>query len=174
MVMKLKEYLDLREPGAELTCWDKDVDSEFYFYAKEPKEVPDKDFPNVDKCMERFAEVLDVKTIYDNGVVVNLYEILEHPDIIQYAKDNFYEEYQYEDDSDLQMLLFDDNVTNISQGYEEFSRMMVECLDLVYSPERNIEAEEKKKPLSSQISAAEAKVTDQPSESISPDKEPSI
>jgi len=138
--MKLKEYMALCEPGTEITCWDKDVDSEFYFYTKEEgkKSFIDKEFPNVDKCMVRLAEVLDVVKIHDGGIEVNLYEVLNHPKIIQYAKENFYEEHQYEDDADIAMLLFDDNDKNISQGFEEFSRMMVECLDEVFGFENEL------------------------------------
>lgn len=140
--MKLKEYMALCQPGTEITCWDKDVDSEFYFYVKETdnKLLYGDDFPNVDKCMKRLTEILDVVKIHDTGVIeVNLYEKLEHPEVIRYAKENFYEEHQYEDDAGVVMLLFDDNDKNISQGFEEFSRMMVECLDLAYGPEKTID-----------------------------------
>lgn len=139
--MKLKEYMSLCEPGTEITCWDKDVDSEFYFYTKEAgeKSLYGKEFPNVDKCIERLAEVLDVVSIHDGGVEVNLYEKLEHPEIIRFAKENFYTENQYEDDSGVVMLLFDDNDKNISQGYEQFSGMMVKCLDLVYGSDKVVE-----------------------------------
>lgn len=140
--MKLKDYMDLVEPGTEITCWDKDVDSEFYFYVKETddKLLYGENFPNVDKCMKRLTDILDVVKIHDTGVIeVNLYEKLEHPEVIRYAKENFYEKHQYEDDADVVMLLFDDNDKNISQGFEEFSRMMVECLDLAYGPESTLD-----------------------------------
>ena len=141
--MKLKEYMQLVEPGAEITCWDKDVDSEFYLYA--PVEGKNSsfgdDFKNLDKYMERLPEFLDVKKIHDGGIEVNLYEVLEHPQIIEYAKEHLYDTRQYENDAGVTMLLFDDNVTNISQGYDEFSRCMIECLDLAYNPEKLIEAE---------------------------------
>lgn len=137
--MKLKEYLALREPGAEVTCWDKDVDSEFYFYNKEPgeKTLYGDDFPNVDKCVELLAEHLDVVKIRDKGIEVNLYELLENPKIVEYAKKNMFEEHQYEDDSDVVMMLFDDNVKNFSNGYEGFSELMVKCLNEAFGEEHN-------------------------------------
>lgn len=128
--MKLKEYLDLREPGAEVTCWDRDIDSEFYFYTKESgeKTLYGKDFPNVEKCDELLKEYLDVVAIRKDGIMVNLYEFLDNPAIISFAKEHMFEEHQYEDDSDVVMMLFDDNVKNFSNGYEGFSELMVQCL----------------------------------------------
>lgn len=129
--MKLKEYMALCEPGTEITCWDKDVDSEFYFYTKEEGEKSDldKEFPNLDKCMEVLPEYLDIVKIHKTGVEVNLYELLDNPKIIEFAKRNLFEVHQYEDDSDVVMMLFDDNVNNISQGFEGFSELMVQCLN---------------------------------------------
>lgn len=128
--MKLKEFMALCEPGTEITCWDKDVDSEFYFYTKEEgkKSRLDEEFPNVDKCEKMLAEHLDIVKIHDGGIEVNLYELLENPKIIEFAKKNMFEEHQYEDDGDVVMMLFDDNVNNISQGFEGFSELMVQCL----------------------------------------------
>ena len=122
--------------------------------------------------MDRLPEVLDVTKIHDNGIEVDLYEKLNHPSIIEYAKKKFYEEYQYSSDLDVVMLLFDDNVINISQGYETFSKMMVECLDMAYPPEKNIV--DKKQSLSSKIQAAELKSAKQVPDKNSPEKEPSI
>lgn len=142
--MKLKEYLSLMEPGAELTCWDRDVDSEFYFYTKNDGErsLYDEDFPNVNKCEEMLEELLDVVCIRSDGIEVNLYELLEHPDVIKFAKANMFEEHQYEDDSDVSMLLFDDVVKNLSNGYEEFSKLMVQCLNYAFLGEKAKEAKE--------------------------------
>lgn len=132
--MKLREYLESMEPGSELTCWDKDVDSEFYFYAKdtEEKEEQDEDFWAVDACMDKLAAMLDVLEVRERGVVVNLYDMLDHNKVIQFAKDNFYLPHQYEDDEDIVMLLFDDNDSNITNGFFEFSRDMVKCLEQAY------------------------------------------
>lgn len=134
--MKLREYMERLEPGSELTCWDTVVDSEFYFYSKDPEEEPeqDEDFLAVDICMERLAAMLDVVKIHEHGVEVNLYDLLDHPMVIQFAKDNFYGPHQYEDDDDIVMLLFDDNDSNISNGFIEFSKDMVRCLEQAYGP----------------------------------------
>ena len=129
--MKLREYMALCEPGTEITCWDKDVESEYYFYTKEvgEKSLNGKDFPYVDKCEKLLSEHLDIVKIHDNGVEVNLYELLENSKIIEFAKKNMFEEHQYEDDSDVVMMLFDDNVNNFANGYEGFSELMVQCLN---------------------------------------------
>ena len=139
--MKLKDYMNLSGPGAEITCWDKDIDSEFYFYTKEIGEstLYGKDFPNVERCTERWADILDVVKIHDRGVEVNLYEKLEHPKVIEFAKENFYTENQYEDNDAIAMLLFNDNNSNFSNGYEQFSGMMADCLDMVYGPAKEAE-----------------------------------
>ena len=135
--MKLKEYLEKMGPGEELTCWDTVVDSEFYFYSKDEDDEDlelDVDFAAVDACMDKLAARLDVVKIHDGGVEVNLYEMLEHPKVIQFAKDNFYLPHQYEDDDDIVMLLFDDNDSNITNGFIEFSKDMVQCLEQAYGP----------------------------------------
>ncbi len=137
--MKLREYMNLVAAGAEVTCWDRDIDSEFYFYKKEVGEKPDKDFPNYDKCMEKFCDVLDVVSIQNGGIEVNLYEVLENPKIVEFVKKEYYEEYQYDDDADVSMMLFDDNVTNFSNGYEEFSKLMVRGLDEAFGPEKSVD-----------------------------------
>ena len=137
--MKLKEYMSNCPPGDEITCFDKDVDSEFYFYTPDGDELKDSDFPNYDACLNKLTEILDVVAIHDYGVEVNLYDYLDNASVIQYAKDNFYEEYQYSDDSDVVMLLFNDNVSNISQGFEIFSGSMVACLNEAYSVEQSVE-----------------------------------
>lgn len=145
--MKLKEYLELREPGAEVTCWDRDIDSEFYFYTKESgeKTLYGKDFPNVERCEELLKEHLDVVAIRNDGITVNLYELLDNPAIVKFAKEHMFEEHQYEDDSDVVMMLFDDNVSNFSNGFEGFSKLMVQCLTEVYGEDLNKGVEQVKK-----------------------------
>ena len=136
--MKLKEYMSLRDPGDEVTCWDTVIDSEFYFYNKEvgEKSLYGVDSPNLEKCDELLRELLDVVKIHDRGIEVNLYELLENPKVIEFAKKHMFEEHQYEDDDDVVMMLFDDNVKNISYGFEGFSELMVQCLNYAYGPER--------------------------------------
>ncbi|MBQ8248112.1 MAG: hypothetical protein IJZ42_13370 [Lachnospiraceae bacterium] len=137
--MKLKEYMNMRDPGDEVTCFDRDIDSEFYFYNKEvgKQSLFDKDFPNVNRCDELMKELLDVVKVHDHGIEVNLYELLDNPKVIDYAKKNMFEEHQYKDDSDVVILLFDDNVKNFSYGYEGFSELMVDCLIQAYLPEQS-------------------------------------
>lgn len=139
--MKLKEYMVLREPGDEVTCWDKDVDSEFYFYNKEVGEssLYGDDFPYANKCDELLREHLDVVKIRDDGIEVNLYELMENPKVIEFAKKYMFNPTQYKDDSDVSMMLFDDNVSNFSNGFENFSEMMVSCLNYAFGLDKVIE-----------------------------------
>ena len=127
--MKLKDYMELRFPGDEITCFDNVVNSEFYFYKKEVGEKPDPNFPNVDKIQDYLIEHLEIHNIGDSGVTVGLYELLENPNVVGFAKEKLYEKNQYGDDNDVVMLLFDGMVKNLSFGYEEFSKKMMECFD---------------------------------------------
>lgn len=68
--MKLYEYLDLMPEGEELTVWDKDYDMETYFYGGEPED-------EWDKAMSDLSKLLTVEEIKNNGVTVNLSEIIE-------------------------------------------------------------------------------------------------
>lgn len=69
--MKLYEYLDLMPEGEELTVWDKDYDMETYFYRGK---TDDK----WDKVMSDLSKLLTVEEIRNNGVTVNLSEIIEN------------------------------------------------------------------------------------------------
>lgn len=69
--MKLYEYLDLMLEGEELTVWDKDYDVETYFYGGEHDD-------KWDKTMYDLSKLLTVEEIRNNGVVVNLSEIIEN------------------------------------------------------------------------------------------------
>ena len=133
--MKLKEYLDLVTDNWELTCWDNVIDSEFYMYKKDTDDEPDLDFPNVEKLMDYLKENLEIKEIHTDGVTVGLYELLDHPDIITFAKQNLYEPYQYSSNDDVVELLFNDMLVNISDGYENLSGKMLEAFDLAYPME---------------------------------------
>lgn len=77
--------------------------------------------------MDYLIVYLEIKGIYKNGVWVNLYELLDNPQIIEYAKAHLYSDEQYESDDDVVELLFDDMVGNINNGYEEFSEEMMKC-----------------------------------------------
>lgn len=69
--MKLYEYLDLMPEGEELTVWDKDYDVEIYFCGGKP------DY-KWDKAMYDLSKLLTVEEIRNNGVIVNLSEIIEN------------------------------------------------------------------------------------------------
>lgn len=133
--MKVKDYMEKADVDFELTCWDSVVDSEFYLYRKDEPSEYDKEFPNVEKCMDYLMENLEVVKIHKHGVEVNLYEMLDKPAIIQYAKDNMFVEWQYDCDEDVVMMLFDDMISNINNGYEGLSRMFMEAFSLVEQTE---------------------------------------
>ena len=69
--MKLYEYLTLMPEGEELTVWDKDYDMETYFYGGEP-------YNKWDKAMSDLSKLLTIEEIKNNGVTVNLSEIIEN------------------------------------------------------------------------------------------------
>ena len=69
--MKLYEYLNLMPEGEELTVWDKDYDMETYFYGGEPCN-------KWDKAISNFSKLLTIEEIRNNGVTVNLSEIIEN------------------------------------------------------------------------------------------------
>ena len=68
--MTLYEYLDLMPEGEELTVWDRDYDMETYFYGGNPDD-------KWDKAMSDLSKLLTVEEIRNNGVTVNLSEIIE-------------------------------------------------------------------------------------------------
>lgn len=126
--MKLYEYLNQMDASDELTCWDNIFDSEFYFYKNMYASKEDiKEYPNLKKCMDYLIVNLEIKGIDKNGVWVNLYELLDNPQIIEYAKAHLYSDEQYESDDDVVELLFDDMVGNINNGHEEFCEEMMKC-----------------------------------------------
>ena len=68
--MKLYDYISLMPDGEELTVWDKDYDMETYFYGGEPED-------KWDKAMSDLSKLLTVEEIKNDGVTVNLSEIIE-------------------------------------------------------------------------------------------------
>ena len=128
--MKLYEYLNQMDASDELTCWDNTLDSEFYF-SKDMEET-DEDNPYYSKCMNYLIEHLEIKGIDSNGGVwVDLYGLLDNPQIIKYAKEHLYVKGAYEDDADIVEMLFDEMVLNISAGYETFSKKMMQCFEML-------------------------------------------
>lgn len=69
--MTLYDYLNLMPEGEELTVWDKDYDMETYFYGGKPDDA-------WDKAMSDLSKLLTVAEIRNNGVTVNLSEIIEN------------------------------------------------------------------------------------------------
>lgn len=69
--MKLYDYISLMPDGEELTVWDKDYDMETYFYNNKPDD-------KWDKAMSDLSKLLTVEEIRNNGVIVNLSEIIEN------------------------------------------------------------------------------------------------
>lgn len=68
--MKLYDYLSLMPEGNELTVWDKDYDIEIYFYS-------DKLDDKRGKSMWELTEILDIVQINENGVIVNLADVIK-------------------------------------------------------------------------------------------------
>lgn len=69
--MKLYDYIKLMPEGEELTVWDKDYDTETYFYGGNPDD-------KWDKSMSDLSKLLTIEEIRNNGVTVNLSEIIEN------------------------------------------------------------------------------------------------
>ena len=69
--MTLYDYLNLMPEGEELTVWDKDYDMETYFYGGKPDDA-------WDKAMSDLSQLLTITEIRNNGVTVNLSEIIEN------------------------------------------------------------------------------------------------
>ena len=112
--MKLAKYMERFIDGSELTCWDNTIDSEFYMYKPEGNKEIDPEFANVDACMTFLRNNLEVIKANNRGVLVNLYDLLDKPEIIAYAKENMFNPEQYKDDSDVVEMLFDDMIININ------------------------------------------------------------
>ena len=69
--MTLYDYLKLMPEGEELTVWDKDYDIETYFYGGKPDD-------KWDKAMSDLSKLLTIEEIKNNGITVNLSEIIEN------------------------------------------------------------------------------------------------
>ena len=70
--MKLYDYLALMGEGIELTVWDRDYDTESYFYGGTKAE------DSWEKSMIELSKLLTVEAIHPNGVTVNLSEVIEN------------------------------------------------------------------------------------------------
>lgn len=69
--MKLYQYLNLMPEGEELTVWDREYDMETYFYGGKPND-------KWDKALSDLSKLLTVTEIRNNGVTVNLSEVIEN------------------------------------------------------------------------------------------------
>lgn len=67
--MTLYEYLE-QTTDWEVTVWDKDYDLETYFYKTDGKD-------RWDKAMNELAKLLTISRFSKDGLVVNLYEVIE-------------------------------------------------------------------------------------------------
>lgn len=146
--MKLKDYIELYSGNDEIVCFDKDIVGEYYFYKEMLTGKPDPDFPNVFSFNKYLIEHLDIKNIHERGITLNLYEYLNKPTMIAFAKENLYTEDQYEDNEDVALLLYDDVVLSISHGYEDFSATMLKYFednDIAFQLARRKAAEEAKR-----------------------------
>ena len=72
--MTLYDYLKSCEVGTEVTVWDKDYDIESYFYSEDETE----DLDSWDESMIELSKLLNVEKVKENGVVVNIAEIIEN------------------------------------------------------------------------------------------------
>lgn len=82
--MKLLDYLKTVEAGSEITVWDNTYDIEVYFYTFAKYHHKDE----WDKAMDRFASKLDVVAIKEDGVIVNMYDLIDKN--VSNIKDLFY------------------------------------------------------------------------------------
>ena len=82
--MKLIDYLRKVEAGSEITVWDNTYDIEVYFYSF----AKYKRLDDWDKAMNDFAKKLEIIEIKDDGVIVNMYDLIDKN--ISNLKDLFY------------------------------------------------------------------------------------
>lgn len=146
--MKLKDYIAIYADDDEIICYDKDIVGEYYFYKEMLTGKPEPDFPNVYAFNKYLIEHLDIQNIHQRGITLNLYEFLNKPTMIDFAKEKLYTKDQYENNEDVALLLYDDVLTTISQGIEEFSETMVKYFennDKVFQFMRKKELEEAKR-----------------------------
>lgn len=112
--MTLLEYIKTRPEGDEITVWDDTYDTEVYFYNQNDDAW--------DKAMMKLASKLDVLETHDDGVVVDLYELLD-ANIENLEKSNLF----YDTDVDAIM----DDIDSILAGNvsESWLIKFVDCLN---------------------------------------------
>lgn len=112
--MTLKEYLLQTSEGDEITVWDDTYDIEVYFYNQTGDAW--------DNAMMDFADKLEVVNVSNNGVTVNMYEVIENNIDALEASDLFI-------NPDVDSIM--DDMENILAGYvsEEWLVKFVSCLN---------------------------------------------
>lgn len=111
--MTLKDYLSEWPEGEEITVWDRDWDMEVYFY----NQVNDA----WDRAMMDLASKLNVVDVRNDGVIVDLYDLIERNSRALEASNLFY-------DPDTDAIMEDmDNILagNVS---EQWLKKFVSCL----------------------------------------------
>jgi hypothetical protein len=111
--MTLKEYIRTCPEGDEITVWDNDWDMETYFYNQTDDAW--------DRAMMKLADKLTVIDVRDDGVIVNLYELIERNQPALEESGLFY-------DADVDAIMED--MDNILAGYvsENWLVKFVNCL----------------------------------------------
>lgn len=72
--MTLYDYLKACKDGEEVTVWDRDYDIESYFY----NETNTEDLDLWNESMIELSKLLNVEKVQNNGVIVNLAEVIEY------------------------------------------------------------------------------------------------
>ena len=111
--MTLKNYLLECPEGEEITVWDRDWDMEVYFYNQTDDAW--------DRAMMGLASKLNVVDVRNDGVIVDLYDLIERNQPALEESGLFY-------DADVDAIMED--MDNILAGYvsEEWLEKFVSCL----------------------------------------------
>lgn len=111
--MTLKEYILQAPEGDEITVWDKDYDMEVYFYNQTDDAW--------DRAMMDLASKLNVVNVSDNGITVDLSDLIERNQPALEASDLFY-------DADVDAIM--DDMENILAGgvSENWLVKFIDCL----------------------------------------------
>ena len=111
--MTLKDYLLGCPEGEEITVWDRDWDMETYFYNQTNDAW--------DRAMMNLASKLNVVDIRNDGVIVDLYDLIERNQLALEESGLFY-------DPDTDSIMED--MDNILAGYvsEAWLEKFVSCL----------------------------------------------
>ena len=111
--MTLKDYLLECPEGEEITVWDRDWDMEVYFYNQTDDAW--------DRAMMDLASKLNVVDVRNDGVIVDLYDLIERNQPALEESGLFY-------DADVDAIMED--MDNILAGYvsEEWLKKFVSCL----------------------------------------------